>query len=244
MDNSSHPETTKSLADGLIVLAIIIAVVILLAWRFSPLPVIFSEGFENEERNQQYLPCAEFRIEQGKLRITVLSSYTGCAVRMPNEYENYTFTASVYPVDDVHDGSINLLFAQSDNGGFEIQYRPKEKQVNFIETARNANGEIYVATTTGWFQASKSTFNNCENKLKLTVTKHYIAFFVNDAEMFHVISADGFSKERGIIKIGIGAGEVGGIAFEFDNVKIYSERLYSKWMLDLLARKEIKKYAE
>ena len=62
-------------------------------------------------------------------------------------------TESVYPVQDVYDGSVNVLFRQSDSGGYEIQFRPNEQQVNFIETALDpASQEMYIKFTSGWLQ--------------------------------------------------------------------------------------------
>jgi hypothetical protein len=240
--SSSHSETsTKNLLAALLIFAGIIVFVIVLAWRFDPASLVFSENFENPERNQQYLPCAAFTIEQGRLRVTVAESHSGCAVRLPNEYDDYTFTASVYPVQEVYDGSINVLFNQSDMGGYEIQFRPKLKEFNFIETAKNSNQETYIKFTTGWTPAPGIIFNNSENKIKLTVTEHLMEFWFNDVPVFKNTHADGFSLDQGIISIGAGAGEIGGIAFEFDNIEIYAERLYSRWIHDFKAIEESEK---
>lgn len=81
-----HSETgINSLLGALLIFTGIIASVFLLAWMFSPSPLVFGEDFENEERNQQYSICKYFSIEQGRLRITIPQSYFGCAVRLPNE---------------------------------------------------------------------------------------------------------------------------------------------------------------
>lgn len=228
--NSTDFFTASTIFLSIIVLAI------LLAWRFSPALLVFSEDFEDAERNQQYLPCAAFTIEQGRLRVTVAESHSGCAVRLPNEYDDMTFTESVYPVQDIYDGSINVLFRQGDKGGYEIQFRPNEKQVNFIETAKNANGETYIKYTSGWVQAPAFKFNDSENKIKLMVTRNAIDFWFNDVSIFRYASTDKFSNETGIILIGAGAGEVGGIAFEFDNIEIFTEKLYSRWAHDSLVK--------
>lgn len=238
---SSHSEIgTKDLWIASGIFTTIIVVSILLAWRYSPSPLMFSEDFEDAERNQQYLPCAAFTIVEGRLRITVAESHSGCAVRLPNEYGDITFTESVYPVPEVYDGSINVLFRQNDNGGFEIQFRPNQQQVNFIETAKNDNQEMFIKYTSGWVQTPEFRFNKSENIVKLTITKNAIDFWFNEAPIFRYTSAEEFSHEKGIILIGAGAGEVGGIAFEFDNIEIYAETLYSRWIHDFTAVKEIK----
>ena len=208
---------------------------------FNPAPVVFSEDFENPERNQQYLPCAAFTIEQGRLRVTVAESHSGCAVRLPNEYDNYTFTASVYPVQNIYDGSINVLFHHSHAGGYEIQFRPNLKEFNFMETAKNSNQETTIKFATGWTPTPGIIFKNSENKIKLTVTDHVMEFWFNDAPIFKNTHADGFSLNQGIISIGAGAGEIGGIAFEFDNIEIYAEQGYSRWIHDFQAIEESEK---
>jgi hypothetical protein len=238
---SFHETTPKDLFTASAIFITIIVLTILLAWRFSPISQVFSEDFENFQRNQQYLPCAAFTIVNGRLRVTVAESHSGCAVRLPNEYGNMTFTESVYPVQDVHDGSINVLFMQSDNGGYEIQFRPNEQDVNFIETAKNANQEMYIKSTTGWIPTPEFRFHDSENKIKLTITRHAIDFWFNDTLIFRNVSAVKYPLSQGIIKIGAGAGEVGGIAFEFDNIQVYSELLYSRWLHDSKAKEEIRK---
>jgi hypothetical protein len=245
VNTTSHSGTnTKSILGASIIFTAIIVLAVILSWRFTPPPLLFSEDFENTERNQQYLPCAAFTIEQGRLRVTVAQSHSGCAVRLPNEYDDYTFTTSVYPVENVYDGSVNILFRQNDNGGYEIQFRPNEQQVNFIETAKNANRESYIKFTTGWMQTPVVGFNSSENKIKLTITRNAFDFWFNDVLIFRNISANETPNERGIISIGAGAGEVGGIAFEFDDIEIYAERLYSRWMHDFLAIVEIRKLGQ
>lgn len=207
--------------------------------------MIFSEDFENNERNQQYLPCAAFTIVDGRLRVTVAEPHSGCAVRLPKEYDDFTLIESVYPVQEVYDGSINLLFKQNnDNVGYEIQFRPNLQQVNFIETAKDPNLGAYIKSTTDWIQTPAFVFhnseNNAENIIKLTVTHHGIDFWFNDVLIFRKVSTDVFLPKQGIIKIGAGAGEIGDIAFEYDNIKIYTERGYSRWLYDYTAIKESK----
>lgn len=241
--NSTHqPATsTKGLFIALLIFGGINIVVFFLVWFFNPLPLEFSENFENNERNKQYLPCAAFTIVQERLRVTVDQSHSGCAVRLPNEYENFEFTVSVYPVQDVKDGSINILFRQNTNGWYEIQFRPKVQQFNFIELANNTAGETYIKFTTGWKQAPNAILNNSENKIKLTATQHWIDFWFNDAPIFKDTTIDDFTLQRGGISIGAGAGDTGGIAFEFDNLEIRKEILFSRWWYDFIAIEELKK---
>jgi len=240
-DTHSQFETNpKNLFIGSVIFTAIIILAIFLAWRFSPSPLIFSEGFENAERNQQYLPCAAFTIVNGRLRVTVAESHSGCAVRLPNEFDNFTLTESVYPVQDIYDGSINILFKQNDDVGHEIQFRPNLQQVNYIETAKNAVQEAYIKSTTGWIQTPAYIFNNSENKIKLTVTPHSMELWFNNVLIFRNINTEEFIPEQGIIKIGAGAGEIGGIAFEYDNIEIHAERMYSTWVHDHTALEEIK----
>lgn len=242
--SSSLPTETnpKNLFGGLFILAGIIASALILAWMFSPPPLLFSEDFENTERNQQYTVCEFFTIEQGRLRITIPQRYFGCAITLPNGYDEYTFAASVYPVGEVHDGSINLLFGQNHNISYEIQFRPNARQFNFIERAKISDQETRINFTTGWKETSGSTFNPVENKIRLTVTKHAMDFWFNDDPIFLDMTAGEFSLDQGTIGIGVGAGEVGGIAFEFDNIEIYAETLGSRWMHDLLALEEMLKW--
>jgi hypothetical protein len=39
--------------------------------------------------------------------------------------------------------------------------------------------------------------------------------------------------------IGAGAGEIGGIAYEFDNIEIHAEQRYSRWFHDFVAIREL-----
>lgn len=243
--SSSYSGTSsRSFLGALLIFTIILALVLLLAWRFSPRPLIFSEDFDHAERNQQYASCKFFTIEQSRLRITPPQSYCGCAVQLPNEYDEYTFTASVYPVGEVHDGSVNLLFGGDNNIWYEIQFRPNVKQLNFIETIKNPGQDPHINFITGWVETPGSTFNHAENKLRLTVTKHAIDFSFNEVPIFLNTTGGEFSLPGGTISIGVGAGEVAGIAFEFDKIEIRSERLYWRWKHEWLAIDEIRKWAE
>jgi len=150
-------------AFGIFMLIIIIAAI--LAGVFSPAPLLFSEDFENAERNKQYLPCPAFTIQQDRLRITVDHSFSGCAVALPNEYGDFTFTASLFPVGDVYDGSANILFKQGGDGGYEIQLRPNKQEINFIETVKNSDQESPVIYSTGWMPSPAIKFKNSEKKL-------------------------------------------------------------------------------
>jgi hypothetical protein len=226
----------KNLFVALLIFVFIIIIMMFLSWRLSPPPLIFSEDFGNTERNQRYVCCSSsFTVEQGRLRITIHQTYYGCSVELAKEYDNFTFMSSVYPVQNVYDGSVNLLFRQGDNSGYEIQFRPSKQQINFIETAKNANRESYVKFTTGWMQTPNFVLNKSENKIKLTVTRNAMNFWFNDVLIFRNIDANGFLLKQGLIKVGVGAAETSGVAFEFDNIEIYSERLYSRWMYDFLA---------
>lgn len=212
---------------------------IFLAWMFSPLPVIFAENFDNHERNQQYLGCSAFKIVDERLRITVTEPHSGCLVRLPNEYENFTFTANVYPVDDVHDGSINLLLRQGNSGWYEIQFRPKAQQVNFIGFAIDADGKPYEDSTMDW-KPTDTAFKNSGNQIRVTVTEQWMGFWFNDAHALTVTAESEFPFNHGITSIGVGAGETGGIAFEFDDLEIREEKYFSRWWYDFLAMQKHK----
>jgi len=127
---------SKGFFTASMIFLIIIVVIIGVSSFFSPGPLLFSEDFENAARNQQYTHCPNFfTVVDGRLRVTVANSYSGCAVQLSNEYEEFVFTAYVHPVGDVHDGSINIIFGQADGRAYEVQYRPEEEQINHIETS-------------------------------------------------------------------------------------------------------------
>lgn len=234
----------KDLVIAWSIFIFVIALSILLAWRFNPLPVVFSETFDDNERNQQYLPCAAFTIVDERLRITVTEPHSGCAVRLPELYNDFTFTASAYPVQDVYDGSINILYRQNTNGWYEIQFRPKEQQFNFMELSKNDKEETSIKFTTGWMQTKGVILNDSENKIRLTVTDHWMDFWFNDDPIFRFVTSDKLSLAQGIISIGVGAGEKGGIAFEYDNIEIRIEKAYSRWFYNLQGIKESRKYTD
>ncbi len=224
--------------------ALFLTIIILMPvalWFFNPAPMLFSEDFENTERNKQYTPCAAFTIEQGRLRVTVAQSYSGCSVQIPNEYEEFTFTASVYPVEDVHDGSINILFGQAEDYMYEVQYRPKEEQVNVIHTVTNSNEERVIWATSGWVDVSGTTFYDSENKIELVVTRRSFDLWINNSPTYQYMYTADNEYLKGGISIGAGAGEVGGIAFEFDNIEIHEKNLFPRWIHDYWVIQKLKK---
>jgi hypothetical protein len=235
-NSTLQPETRKgSFAGAFLLFLMIVFLSSLLAWMFSPLPVIFAATFDNNERNQQYLPCAAFTIVDERLRVTVAEPHSGCSVRLPNEYENFTFTANVFPVDNVHDGSINLLLRQGYDGWYEIQFRPETQQINFISFVIDSNGKPFVDSTTDWKPTSGTVFKNSGNRIRVTVTEQWIGFWFNDARIFSATCETEFPFNHGVISIGVGAGDVGGVAFDFDELEIREEKFLSRWWYDFLA---------
>lgn len=224
-----------SFAVAILLFLLIVLLPVLLAWMFGPSPVIYSETFDNDERNQQYLPCAAFTIVDERLRVTVTEPHSGCAVRLPNEYENFTLTANVFPVEDVQDGSINILVRQGYGGWYEIQFRPKVQQINFLSFATDAAGKAFVDSATGWKPTPYTVFRNSGNRIKVTVTEQWMGFWFNDAHVFTATSVAEFPFNHGAISIGVGAGDVGGVAFEYDNLEIREEMYFSRWWYDFLA---------
>jgi hypothetical protein len=231
---STGRANSRSFIVACLLLTIIVLLTVLLAWMFSPLPVIFTETFDNNERNQQYLPCAAFKIVDERLRVTVVEPHSGCAVRLPNEYEDFTFTANVFPVNDIHDSSINILVRQGDKGWYEIQFRPKEQQVNFLSFAIDADGKPYVDTTTGWKPTDSIILKDSVNTVRVRVTEQWLGFWFNDTLALTVTCPEEFPFNDGVISIGVGAGEIGGVAFEYDNLKIQEEgeRSFLRWWYD------------
>jgi len=66
----------------------------------------------------------------------------------------------------------------------------------------------------------------------LKITGNHIIVWLNDVIVFNLLNkvdTDKFVYEPGSISIGAGAGEVGGIAFEFDNIEIRGVTLISRW---------------
>jgi hypothetical protein len=196
------------------------------------LPVVFSESFDNTERNKHYTPCAAFTIVDERLRVTVAQPYSGCAVPLPNEYENFTFTAKVFPVEDVHDGSINFLLRQGPGGWYEIQLRPNDQQVKFISFAIDPSGQAYPDSTTDWKPASFTVHKNAANRVRVTVTEQWMGFWFNDTILLTVTCETEFPFNHGAISIGAGAGGTGNIAFEFDDLEIREEVSFSRWWYD------------
>jgi len=233
---------TKGLFIASIIFLTIIVVIIGVSSFFSPGPLLFSEDFENTTRNQQYTHCPEFfTIVDGRLRVTVANSYSGCAVQLPNEYEEFVFTTYVHPVGDVHDGSINIIFGQADGRAYEIQCRPKEEQVNVIGTVTNANGEKTTSFISGWLDYSVFPFTNPENEVRLIVTRRSFDLWINGSQALRYMSTADNYYLNGKISIGAGTGEVGGIAFEFDNIEIRKLMPLDRQLHDYLIKKELEK---
>jgi hypothetical protein len=234
--SSPVPIRSRSLAVAFLLFMVLVLIFALLEWMLTPLPLIFSEKFKDPGRNQQYLPCAAFTIVDERLRVTVAEPHSGCAVRLPDEYEDFTFIASVFPVGDVHDASVNILVRQGYGGWYEIQFRPKEQQVNFISFAVDTNGNPYYDTTTGWQPTTGTVLKNSGNQIRVKVTEQWMGFWFNDALLFTATSVAEFPFDRGAISIGVGAGETGSVAFEYDNLEIREEKFFSRWWYDFMVK--------
>jgi hypothetical protein len=238
-DNSSHLKTnTKSFLVALLIFTGIIVLTILLAWMFNPPALLFSENFNNNEKTTQQSYCT-FREERGRYIIVVAQSHSICAVLLPRTYDNFTLNMSFYTMQNAHDDSLNLSFRQNDNGEYKIQLRPKEQLINYVTLVKGINQESYMVTM-GWVEFQGTVFDKAENKIKLTATRNVIDFWLNDVPIFKAVTESQFDYTSGTITLGIETGEGSDSTFEFDNIEIYSERLYSRWRHDLLVIEKIK----
>jgi len=95
-----------------------------------------------------------------------------------------------------------------------------------------------VTFTTGWQSVGGTPFNSA-NKIKLIVTRHSFDFWVNGFRILRIMRAFNNDYLDGKISIGAGAGEVGGIAFEFDNIEIRGLMPLNKRLHDYLILKEL-----
>ena len=231
----------KGLFIASIIFLTIIVVIIGVSSFFSPGPLLFSDDFGNATRNQQFPVCPGFTIVEERLRVTVEDPYMGRAITLVSEYEEFVFTIYVRPVGDVHDGSVNIFFGQASDHSYEIQYRPEKEKINFTETATNTNQEKTVVFTTGWVGVPEAPFNDSGNKVKLVVTRRSFDLWVSDVEVFRYRSPVDFPYFKGRIGIGAGAGEAGGVTFEFDNIEIHKPMPFVRRFHDYLIEKEFEK---
>lgn len=124
---------------------------------------------------------------------------------------------------------------------YEVQYRPKEEQVNVIHTVTNSNEERVIWATSGWVDVSGTTFYDSENKIELVVTRRSFDLWINNSPTYQYMYTADNEYLKGGISIGAGAGEVGGIAFEFDNIEIHEKNLFPRWIHDYWVIQKLKK---
>ena len=214
-----HSKKLTAIITALVIITITIACIFVAMYSQSTL--IFSEDFEDPDRNQQYLTRHAFTIEQNRLRIKIEASFSGCDVALPNQFDDFTFITSLFPVGDTADGSANLLFRYSDSGWYEIQFRPNQKQVNVIKVIKEGEEENRRLLTEGWVDIPKITFKPTANELKLTANGNTFTLWFNGEQILALADTDEVIHTQGTINVGAGAGETGGIAYEYDNIRVW-----------------------
>ncbi len=211
--------TVIALIIGLITtLAIDLTIVLVL----SRPALIFSERFEENEQNKRYLTSPAFSIKQGRLRITIDQSFTGVAVALPNQYDDFTFLTSLFPVGEPHDGSANLILRYSSAGWYEIQFRPGQQQIHVMKVVKRGDQETQLDITDGWINTPDLELKTIGNELKVTAQGNAFTLWFNGKEIIQFEDNDEIIYTRGAINIGAGAAETANIAYEYDDIRIWN----------------------
>lgn len=179
----------------------------------SDLPLLFTEDFEGEDANQYDLhPGFErnkIEIRNGRLQFEINESTTGEAVQLPGIYQEFSLAFSVYPIGELFDESVNILFLKTDQGWYEFWLRLRQGSMYAYKENDNDQDGVVSLHAEDRDNDAISLGSNA-TRIQVDVEKGEFTLFINGKKVGTFIDPDN-SYQFGLIEIGAGAGDVPGV---------------------------------
>jgi len=180
-------------------------------------PVLLAEDFNNPEDASAYIVEGVTSLTDGRLRFSISEAHTGESIPLFGQYEAFTLEFSVFPVGEIFDESVNILFLYHSGGWYEWQIRPRRHEFSILKVTRQ-NDQPDTIEGMGWTTSSVIDLGPTYTLIRLDVEAGRFALWIND-QYVHTFE-DENPYLRGQVRIGIGAGEVAPVTMEIDNLFI------------------------
>jgi hypothetical protein len=185
-------------------------------------PVLWVEDFSDASAVNTYGLGSDSSnrivVERQRAHIYVNNAETGLAFPLFGQYEAFILEFKVYPVGEIYDGSVNILFLKHGSGWYELQIRLRRQQIQFLKYEVNELGESRVISGVGWSNRSGIDLGDVATLMRLEVKGGQFNLFVNGNQVFEYSDPEPYL--RGQIELGSGAGAVAPITIAIDDVLI------------------------
>lgn len=184
----------------------------------SDLPLLFSENFDDPDSIGQYSLDDNASISNGRLRFYFDEPKNGSMVELPGEYEQFSLAFTVYPVGEMSDETVNILFHVHDSGWSEIWLRPRRNWLYAFKTSEAAD---FDAEPLEIEYLSKDDIRLGANstRIQLDVDVGKYTLFMNGVPVATLMDQTN-PYLRGKISLGAGAGEFANVGVDIDNIEI------------------------
>ena len=132
--------------------------------------LLYSESFDQDSEYKFLFDSNGGFVKNGKMRFIIKDADNGEAYKVYGQYEQFSLEFEAYPVGDIFDASINVLFLRHKGGHYEYQVRPRMKQFQFFRKAI-INGETDLSGSMGW-TTNEHIFLGKKSTLIQLVAKH------------------------------------------------------------------------
>ena len=183
--------------------------------------LLYSEDFENEAISRPYLENTKFVTWRlGRLRFDFPDAPMGQAILLPGEYDNFLLEFDVYPVGDVFDASVNILFNWTENSWDEVQVRPNTREFSFFRGEKDEKNSLeWTCVFDGCWVSSDKIHVRSPMKFYLEASGDDVVLWVNSMLVARVMNVP--PERMGQILVGCGSGSKSGVILEVDNIRVW-----------------------
>jgi hypothetical protein len=184
-------------------------------------PLLLSERFDKNNNNfKSYLFQEPLEVINGKLRLTMNQTFTGVVFNLPGQYETFsTIEFEAYPVGEISDASVNIVFLKQGDDWYEYQVRPRQHSFQFRRLIYSPDpDQRKVVFEQGWTENPSVGFGEQSMLVRVAIQKGQFSLFINNE--FITTITDPNPLLRGEVMVGIGTGEITPITIDIDNIKI------------------------
>lgn len=181
-------------------------------------PILLSEDFDEDTIDLAYVDGNPAIVRDGRLRFVINQAKTGNSYRLYGQYEEFSLWFEAYPLGDIFDASVNVLFLAHSGGLYEYQIRLRQHQLQMFKTTHQDGQPDSLEGSIGWHEIAQIDLGRASTTVQLDVKRGVFVLWVNDQQVHRYEDPNPFL--RGEIQIGIGAGEVAPISMAIDNIQV------------------------
>ena len=150
------------------------------------------------------------------MRFIIKDAHIGEAYKVYGQYEKFFLEFEAYPVGEIFDASINILFLRHEGGYYEYQVRPRTKQFQFLR--KSIVDGVADLSGIGWTKNERISLGEKFTLMQLIAKHGEYELRINHEKIYTYVDPNPYL--RGEIFIGAGAGETVPITIDIDNIRV------------------------